>query len=111
MVNQPKLETERGSAVVAFALAGAFVVVATLLLSGLAQRASSRSRAQAAADAAALAGVVDGRNGAAALAAANDAVLVRFEDRGNEVTVEVVNDDGAAASASAERRLAAFDRG
>ncbi len=88
-----------------FALTGVFVVVAILLLAGLTQRVVDRSRAQAAADAAALAGVVDGRAGAEALAAANDAVVVRFVDRGTTVTVDVATSDGTAASASAERRL------
>lgn len=97
--------SERGGALLLFALAGVFVVIATLLLGGVAQRVVDRSRAQAAADAAALAGVVDGRAGADALAAENDAVVLHFEDRGNAVTVEVVIPDGTTAVASAERRL------
>ena len=51
-----------------------------------------RQRAQAAADAAALAGVVDGRTAAAAIAAANGAVLVEWSEAGAEVTVTVVVD-------------------
>lgn len=48
-----------------------------------------RQRARAAADAAALAGVIDGRDGAVALAAANGALLVAWSESGHEVTVVV----------------------
>lgn len=49
-----------------------------------------RSRAQAAADAAALAGVGGGRRAAAELAAANGGALVEFRSLGDDHTVEVV---------------------
>ena len=47
------------------------------------------ARARTAADAAALAGVVEGRTAAAAIAAANDGVLVEYERVGASVTVVV----------------------
>lgn len=47
------------------------------------------ARARTAADAAALAGVVEGRPAAAAIAAANDGVLVHYERVGASVTVVV----------------------
>ncbi|MFP5488900.1 MAG: hypothetical protein ACLGHQ_11415 [Acidimicrobiia bacterium] len=59
-----------------------------------------RQRARAAADAAALAGVVDGRPAAAALASANGAVLVEWSEIGDEVVV-TVEVDGQRASARA----------
>jgi hypothetical protein len=48
-----------------------------------------RQRAQAAADAAARAGVIDGRAAAGALAAANGGVLVSWSESADEVTVVV----------------------
>jgi hypothetical protein len=73
--------------VVAVAAAG---VVGTGVLGGVANDAA---RARTAADAAALAGVMGGRAGAASLAAANGGVLIRLVERrigsANEVIVTV----------------------
>ncbi len=102
---------EEGSAVALVGLFGALVIVATLLLSGLAARVADRAHAQTAADAAALAGVADGSAAAASVAAANGASLVQFADRGNEVDVEVVTPSGSRAIASAERHIEGFGDG
>lgn len=61
-----------------------------LALGRLGGAAVSRARAQTAADAAALAGVLDGRDAAAALARDNGGRLVRFEARGGQAFVRVV---------------------
>lgn len=83
------MKTDRGQAVV---LMAAVVVFAALVAIGVAQVGAvvvQRQHAQAAADAAALAGLSDGQAGAARLAAANGAVLVSFDDSGSTVTVTV----------------------
>lgn len=59
-----------------------------------------RQRAVTAADAAALAGVIDGREAAVRIAAANGGVLVGWSERGRDVTV-VVTVGGASATARA----------
>ncbi|HUG00047.1 MAG TPA: hypothetical protein VMM60_18120 [Ilumatobacter sp.] len=62
-----------------------------------------RQRAQAAADAAALAGVNGGRSESVDLASANGATLVAWEQNGRTVTVTVARGDATAtARASAE---------
>lgn len=61
---------------------------------------ADRQRARSAADAAALAGVVDGRRAAATIAARNDGVLVAWHRQGDEVTV-TVSVDGRTATARA----------
>ena len=101
----PSDGSERGSVIAVLGFVGAFIIVAALVLAGVTERVVDRSRAQAAADAAALAGVADGREAASAMATANHATLIQFEDRGNEVTVEVVTPAGTVATANAERRL------
>jgi len=70
---------------VGLAVTAAVLMAITPLLAGLVQR----QRAQAAADAAALAGAVGGRPAAADLAHANGAVLVAWSEDGDEVTVTV----------------------
>jgi uncharacterized membrane protein len=77
-------------------------LVAALGVVRLGVTAAQRGEVQAAADAAALAGAADGRAGAAALAHANDTVLVAFAERGPLVRVEVVR-GSLRASATAER--------
>lgn len=96
--------TERGSALLGVSLVLVLVLVMALVLGGVAQRVVWRARAQAAADAAALAGAGGDRSDAAALAARNGAVLVRFLDSGNVVEVEIAY-RGTSAIARAERRL------
>lgn len=92
-------------------LVGTFVVVVALLLAGVTQRVVHRAQAQAAADAAALAGVVDGPAAAGAVARANGAELVDFVDHGAEVSVVVARGDGTRANATAERRLESVGAG
>lgn len=70
---------------VGLAMTAAVLVAITPVLTGLVHR----QRAQAAADAAALAGVVGGRSEAAELAGANGGTLVGWSERGDEVTVVV----------------------
>lgn len=95
---------ERGASLPLLALALAVVVMTTSVLIGLSQRVLDRTQAQSAADAAALAGVVDGEAGAERLAAANGGELVSFEAEAGSVRV-VVEVDGWRAEARAERTL------
>ena len=80
---------ERGSVVPAMAGVLGVVALVAIGLGHLAQALVERAEAQSAADAAALAGVVEGRAGAADLASRNGAELEQFGvwDRG--VTVRV----------------------
>lgn len=95
---------ERGSALLSMSLVMAMLMVGTLVLGGVVQRAAWRAQAQAAADAAALAGVVGGLDEARDLAQRNGARLVRFDDEGTIVKVEI-DYRGTAAVARAERSL------
>lgn len=80
-------------------------LAAVVLLVHLDQTGVARSRAQTAADAAALAGVVEGRTGAERLAHDNGAVLVSFDSRRGEVQVTVeVGAVRATARAGLDRR-------
>ena len=93
---------ERGAVTVL--VAACMVVTALVLLRvvRLGTAAASRAKAQSAADAAALAGVVEGRNGAAELASVNGGVLTDWVDNEDEVQVVVTVDD-AQATARARR--------
>lgn len=92
---------DRGSMLVLTVLVGTALTAAVLLAVGpVLDGLVDRQRARAAADAAALAGVIDGRDGAAAFAAANGGVLVAWSESGDEVTV-VVAVDGQRATARA----------
>lgn len=73
-----------------------------VLLGQLGQLANRRTRAQTAADAAALAGAADGRVAAASVAVANGAVLDGFSSDGVHVNV-LVHVGGVHATAYAER--------
>ena len=81
--------TERASVTVF----GAAVVLLVVMLATFAVRVgvatNERTLAQAAADAAALAGAADGRTAAQNLATRNGAVLVGYEEQGNDVAVTV----------------------
>lgn len=82
---------DRGSMLVLTVLVGTAITAAVLIaIVPMLGDLVDRQRAQAAADAAALAGVSEGRGGAAALAAANGGVLVAWSESGDEVTVVVV---------------------
>ena len=89
---------------VAVLMAAAILVAALLVLrvATLGSAAAGRARAQTAADAAALAGVVGGRDDAETLANENGGVLISWSDDGDEVQVSVGVDD-AVAVARAER--------
>ena len=92
---------DRGSMMVVTVLVvTAFAAAVLIAVQPVLDELVDRQRARAAADAAALAGVTDGRQGAAALAAANGATLVAWSESGDEVTV-VVAVDGQRARARA----------
>ena len=97
-----QVRKDRGQAVM---LVVAVVALLAVLLMGLARfgaRVVQIEQAQVAADAAALAGVVQGRSAAAALAARNGARLVEFRQVGDDVIV-VVECHGARATSRATR--------
>jgi len=87
-------------------VAAAAVTLALVLGLGavrLADVVTDRARAHSAADAAALAGVVEGRLGAERLAAANGGRVTAFESAGDEIEVRVrVGDVEAVARARLE---------
>lgn len=93
---------DRGQALPLMLMALALAAAVMMAVGGLAQRAAVDARARTAADAAALAGAADGEGAARALAAANDADLVAFDERGERVRVTVVV-AGRQAVAAAER--------
>jgi hypothetical protein len=97
---------ERGSFLPVLALGLGLVLVAALVLGAVGRATGERARAQTAADAAALAGVVEGRDGAAELARANGAELVDLRVEGGE-TVVVVRVGRAVATARAGLELGA----
>lgn len=86
-------------------LIGAAVVIVgylVLQVTQLSVAAADRARAQTAADAAALGGVIDGPDAARALVTANGATLIEYSDEGDQVQVQVAYND-AVATARAER--------
>ncbi len=85
------------------------LLIVTWLLVGVTDRVVTRSQAQSAADAAALAGVADGERAAAEVAERNGAMLTSFVGDGEAVFV-TVSIDGVRATARAERRLVPPDR-
>jgi len=93
---------EAGQVVPLMALVVMLVVVSLLILVRLGTTLDDAARARTAADAAALAGAVDGRAGAVDMATANGGELVSFDIGGGEADVEVrVGDATAAARAKA----------
>lgn len=80
---------DRGQATVLLLAIVVVVAVLTTAIGDLGKRISDRETAQLAADAAALAGVVGGRDAAERLAGFNGALLVHFELEATEVYVEV----------------------
>ncbi len=98
---------ERGAALPLIALSLAGLLIVTWLLLGVTQRVVARADAQAAADATALAGAMNGRTTATRVASANGAIVISFSSTGNRVDV-VIERDGVRAVANAERRLS-FD--
>ena len=81
--------TEAGQTLPLVALMIVVAGGAMLLLGSLGGAAVSRAQAQTAADAAALAGVLDGPAEASSVAAANGGRLVQFEERGGQAFVRV----------------------
>lgn len=90
-----------GQALLAAVLVVGVLVVVALVVGRVAEAAVARAGAQAAADAVALAGASAGREEAVRVAAANDAIIARYELRGSTVVV-TVELRGAAATAAAE---------
>ena len=82
-------ERERGQVLPLIALVLVVAGAAMLWLGKIGGAAVSRAQAQTAADMAALAGAVGGRDEAVALATANGARLVAFEQRGDQAWVKV----------------------
>ena len=84
-----KVGSERGSFLPLMAFGLAMVVLAALILGAFGRATSDRARAQTAADAAALAGVVEGEAAAAELARVNGGELLRFQVDDGDTVVEV----------------------
>ena len=81
--------SERGSATPFVVLAMVTAGVLALQVGRLGGAAAARAKAQTAADASALAGAADGRDAARALAEANGARLVKYEELGSDTRVVV----------------------
>jgi ABC-type phosphate transport system substrate-binding protein len=95
---------DRGSMLVFVMLVGvAFTAAVTLALLPVLTALVDHTRAQNAADAAALAGVIGGAGASSAIAAANDATVVAWSRSGHDVTVTVqVGEQQATARATDE---------
>lgn len=85
----PRHRGDRGQATPLVIGVIAIAAASLIPIARLGRHASDAARARAAADAAALAGVVDGPRGAQRGAAANDATLVSFVRIGSDVVVTV----------------------
>lgn len=94
----------RGAVLPLVALLAAGMLLGVLLLAAVLQRVVGRADCQHAADAAALAGVIEGRVGADRLAVANGGVVRWFAQDGNVAEVHV-QCGSVTARANAERRL------
>ena len=101
--------SDRGQVMPLVALLIVVAGTAGLLVARLGGAAVSRARAQTAADAAALAGAVDGRSGALALARANGGRLLVYEPVGTDVRVVVAV--GVATARARARPVGAGDAG
>ena len=95
---------DAGQAIPLMALAVMLAVVTILALARVGTALDDSARARTAADAAALAGAVDGRAAAHDMAALNDGDLIEFVRRGDTVDV-LVGVGGATARASADARV------
>ncbi len=85
----PRRRNDRGQATPLVIGVVAIAAASLIPIARLGRSASDAARARAAADAAALAGVVDGPTGARRGAAANDGTLVSFVRIGTDVVVTV----------------------
>lgn len=94
---------ESGSVLPLMVLVVVVLALSAVVVGRLGEAATLRARAQAAADAVALAGAAEGREVAVQVATANDARVVEYSEQGRdtEVTVEV---GSARATARATRR-------
>jgi hypothetical protein len=99
--------SERGSVTPLVAVVMVLVGVLCLGLGRLGGDANGRAKAQTAADAAALAGAVDGEDEARALAVANGAEVLRIDTDGTEVQVKVRIGDIEAWARATGRRFGA----
>src|SRR5579885_1200104 len=81
--------SERGSILPFVALAMVLAAASMVLLARVGGAATARAGARNAADAAALAGAAEGRNAAVALAQANGAELLSYQDIGLDTLVRV----------------------
>ena len=94
-------DRDRGQAIVLVLAVVVVTVVCAVAVGRFSNRLVDSQQAQLAADAAALAGVVGGRDAAERLATSNDGVLTVFVITGEEVMVEVrVGDERAQARAT-----------
>ena len=89
MVSMHRGSGDRGQAVPLVIAVVAVVAVGALALGRLAVGAVDGARARTAADAAALAGAVEGRRAAAVAAGDNDGTLIAFDTIGDDVVVKV----------------------
>lgn len=99
-----KFAGESGQALPLMALAVMLAVVAILALARVGVALDDSARARTAADAAALAGAVDGRKASAEMASRNGGELIEFVRRGDTVDV-LVGVGGATAKSSAHARV------
>jgi hypothetical protein len=97
-----RIRSDRGQAVVLVVAVVALLAVMLMAMARFGARVVEIEQAQVAADAAALAGVVQGRSAAVALAERNGARLVEFRQVGDDVIV-VVECSGARATSRATR--------
>ena len=97
---------ESGQATILVLAAVAVLAVMVMALGRFGVTLTDSARARTAADAAALAGAVDGRDGAESMARANGASLIEFRDDGPTVYVVVAVDDGAGGGGTAAARAA-----
>ena len=89
MVDISRRGHDRGQAIVLLLAVVVIAVVCAVAMGHFSARLVDKQQAQLAADAAALAGVMGGRDAAERLAIANDGVLTDFVVSGSEVIVEV----------------------
>jgi uncharacterized membrane protein len=103
------MDDERGQVLPLAAGVIALAAAAMLLVVHLGRAANDRARARTAADAAALAGAAEGRAAATAIAAANHAVIARYDELpdGVQLSVRVGAATATARAARADDRCAA----
>jgi len=99
----PRFVGDRGQVVPLMAFVLAIALVMVVVLARVGGQVEDRAKAQAAADATALAGVIDGEDAAGAIADSNNAVLVSYVARGGEVEVVVKVGQSTATARSRSR--------